>query len=223
MYLICNHKNNLTYNEVRTLKEKLKTLDTQNINLIISPSYPYIYSFIRYTIASQDISVYDDNKTGEVSGKQLKSLFVDYVIIGHVERRKYFNDNIDVLVEKIKNAHNNGLKVIYCFTSYNTDVDSSYDLIKEEYEHIKNYIDKNDLIAFEPEWAIGNVKNLNYEYINKVIDYIYKLTNRKVIYGGSVNNGTVDNLLTINNLEGFLVSTISNDIGELQIIINKMT
>ena len=223
MYLICNHKNNLTYNEVRPLKESLKTLDKKNINLIIGPSYVYMYSFIKYPLMAQDISIYDDDKTGEISGKQLKSLFVEYVIIGHVERRVSFNEDIDILIKKIKNAHKNNLKVVYCFTSYNLNIEDSINMINKEYEQVKEYLNPDDLIAFEPEWAIGNVEQLDFNYIDTIINHINNITNKKVIYGGSVNENTVDNLLKINNINGFLVSTISNDVDKLQKIINKMT
>ena len=104
MYLICNHKNNLTYNEIRTLKDSLKTLDIKNVKLILSPSFVYLYSFIRYPLMSQDISIYDDNKTGEISGRQLKSLFVEYILIGHVERRINFNENRQHLLDNNFNA-----------------------------------------------------------------------------------------------------------------------
>ena len=222
MYLICNHKNNLTYDEVKRLKENLKTLDNKSVKLIISPSYPYIYSFIRNSLASQDISIYD-NKTGEISGKQLKSLFVEYVIIGHVERRIYFKEDIDILIEKLKKTHQNNLKAIYCFTSYDKDIPSSYNNLKKEYEMIKKYLNDDDIIAFEPEWAIGNVLNLDFDYIDKIINYLFELTNKKIVYGGSVNETTIDDLIKINNLNGFLVSTISTDTQKLQTIINKMT
>ena len=116
MYLICNLKNKLTYNEVKEYIKKLKEVDTSKVDFIICPSIPYIYNFIDYTLASQDITAYENETiTGEITGKQLSSLLVKYVMIGHVERRKYLNENIDILINKIKNANENNLKVIYCF------------------------------------------------------------------------------------------------------------
>ena len=223
MYLICNYKNNLTYNEVRKLKKELELLKKDNINLIISPSNPFIYSFIKYTLASQDISIYDNNATGEISGKQLKSLMVDYVLIGHAERRKYFNEDINMLINKIKKAHENNIKVIYCFTSYSKDINETLINIESEYNKIKDYLKEEDLIAFEPEWAIGNINQLDYNYIKEVISYISSITNKNIIYGGSVNVSTIDELLKIRKINGFLVSTIASDVEKLQLVINKLT
>ena len=224
MYLICNLKNKLTYNEVKEYSDNLKNIDTKNLDLIICPSFPYIYNFIDYTLASQDITSYEEEIiTGEVTGKSLKSLTVKYVMIGHVERRKYLKEDIKLFKHKINNANKNDIKVIYCFTDYGSTIEDTKKLIKEEYESIKDLLKKDAIIAYEPEWAIGSVEDLDYNHINEIIDYIKEITNSDVVYGGSVSDDNIKYFLTNENVCGFLISNSALDIKKLQNIILKMT
>ena len=224
MYLICNLKNKLTYTEIKEYCNNLKKLDTSKIDFIICPSYPYIYNFIDYTLGSQDITAYEnDTITGEITGASLKSLLVKYVLIGHVERRKYLNEDIQIFKKKIENANNNDIKVIYCFTDYGSTIEETKKMIKDEYESIKNVLKEDAIIAYEPEWAIGTDEELDYNYITEVIDYIYELTTKDVVYGGSVNDENIKYFLTSENICGFLVSNSALNTKILQNIIFKMT
>ena len=113
-YLIFNLKSKLNYKDVPLY---LKKLDDYLNDCIIAPGYLYLEKFARanLTICSQDLSIYDSGSyTGEVSAQQLKSVGCDYVLIGHYERRKYFNEDSHVLVTKIKQALKWHLKVILC-------------------------------------------------------------------------------------------------------------
>lgn len=223
MYLICNHKNRLSYKEVKEYTKKLKDIKKNNLDLIIAPSLPYIYNFIDYTLASQDISIYEDEIiTGEVTGRQLKSLAIEYVILGHPERRKYYYETIDVLKRKIENANKNNIKVIYCFTDSGKNLSESKNNLKEEYNDIKDILKDNAIVAYEPLWAISREKELDYEYINEIIEYLSIMTSRKVLYGGSVDEINVERLLKIRNIGGFLISNSSLDTTVLQKIIDKI-
>ena len=98
-YLICNHKNKLTYNELKKYTNGLKNIDTSKVKFVVCPSLPYIYNFIDYELCSQDISQYEEVITGETTGKQLKELLIKYVLIGHAERRKYLKELIEENLE----------------------------------------------------------------------------------------------------------------------------
>ena len=224
MYLICNLKNKLSYNEVKEYCSNLKELDISKLNFIICPSYPYIYNFIDYTLGSQDITAYEDSTiTGEITGRQLKSLKVEYVMIGHVERRKYLKEDIEVFKKKIENANKNNIKVIYCFTDYGDTIEDTKKIIKDEYNSIKDVLKDNSIIAYEPEWAIGSNEELDYNHITEIIDYIKEITNKDVVYGGSVNEENIKYFLTSENICGFLISNSALNIKSLQKIIMETT
>lgn len=222
-YLICNHKNKLTYNELKKYTNGLKNIDTSKVKFIVCPSLPYIYNFIDYELCSQDISQYEEVITGETTGKQLKELLIKYVLIGHAERRKYLKENNEVLIRKIKMANKNDIKVIYCVTEEESDLDSAKRKIKEYIDSVNLYLKDDAIIAYEPIWAIGNDLELDYNYINEIISYIKELTNKEVIYGGSVNEKNIDNFINNLQIEGFLISNSGLDLDKLSQIINKMS
>lgn len=222
-YLICNHKNKLTYNELKKYTNGLKNIDTSKVKFVVCPSLPYIYNFIDYELCSQDISQYEEVITGEITGKQLKELLIKYVLIGHAERRKYLKENNEVLIRKIKMANKNDIKVIYCVTEEESDLDSAKRKIKEYIDSVNLYLKDDAIIAYEPIWAIGNDLELDYNYINEIISYIKELTNKEVIYGGSVNEKNIDNFINNLQIEGFLISNSGLDLGKLSQIINKMS
>ena len=222
-YLICNHKNKLTYNELKKYTNRLKNIDTSKVKFIVCPSLPYIYNFIDYELCSQDISQYEEVITGETTGKQLKELLIKYVLIGHAERRKYLKENNEVLIRKIKMANKNDIKVIYCVTEEESDLDSAKRKIKEYVDGVNLYLKDDAIIAYEPIWAIGNDLELDYNYINEIISYIKELTNKEVIYGGSVNEKNIDNFINNPQIEGFLISNSGLDLDKLSQIINKMS
>lgn len=222
-YLICNHKNKLTYNELKKYTNRLKNIDTSKVKFIVCPSLPYIYNFIDYELCSQDISQYEEVITGETTGKQLKELLIKYVLIGHAERRKYLKENNEVLIRKIKMANKNDIKVIYCVTEEESDLDSAKRKIKEYIDSVNLYLKDDVIIAYEPIWAIGNDLELDYNYINEIISYIKELTNKEVIYGGSVNEKNIDNFINNPQIEGFLISNSGLDLDKLSQIINKMS
>lgn len=219
MYLVCNHKNKLLYNEVKDYAAHLKMINTSGVNLIICPSYPFFYNFGGYTLGAQNVSFKNEEMTGEITAKQLKSLYVRYVIIAHPERR----ESESIIKAKISNAKSEGLNVIYCISDNYKNLQDAEELIKNGIDNVGYLLDENDLIAYEPLWAIGTPDNVDYEYISSVIDIIKQNTNLSILYGGGVDDTTVDNLLSLNKLDGFLVSNASLDINKLNNIIIKMT
>ena len=121
-----NWKMNLTFDEAETLVDdildRLDEQDELNCEIIICPPFPYLemltdYEFDeqRFNVGAQNCSAYDKGAyTGEVSAKMLKSIDVDYCIIGHSERRKYFGETNEILAEKINRLIENNMSPIYC-------------------------------------------------------------------------------------------------------------
>ena len=230
-YLVCNFKNKLNKEDIIKYSNKLDELGIKNIELVICPSNIYISYFNgdNYNLGVQDISSFIDKTiTGEITGEQLKSMGVKYVIVGHSERRIYKNElNID-FINKINNAIENDIKVIYCIgeSLKEKEEGNTYIVLEKEISEVLNNVElKNIIIAYEPVWAIGSGKvptneeiKENIEFINKIIKEKYD-TKLKVLYGGSVNKDNISELNKIKNLDGFLVGGASTNIDSLESIL----
>ena len=222
-YLICNHKNKLTYNEVKRCVSDLKNIDTSKVDFIVCPSLPYIYNFIEYKLGAQDVSAYEESLTGEVSARQLNSLKINNVIIGHTERKYLLKENNEIFINKIKMANKYNIRVIYCVTENEMFLDDAKEVIKQDLQIMKEYLRNNAIIAYEPKWAIGSDIELDITYINEVIKCIKDNVDNDVIYGGHVTDDNIEKLLEIEEIRGFLISNSSLDSNILQNIISKMS
>lgn len=222
-YLICNHKNKLTYNEVKRCVSDLKNIDTSKVDFIVCPSLPYIYNFIEYKLGAQDVSAYEESLTGEVSARQLNSLKINNVIIGHTERKYLLKENNEMFINKIKMANKYNIRVIYCVTENEMFLDDAKEVIKQDLQIMKEYLRDNAIIAYEPKWAIGSDIELDITYINEVIKCIKDNVDNDVIYGGHVTDDNIEKLLEIEEIRGFLISNSSLDSNILQNIISKMS
>ena len=174
--------------------------------------------------------------TGEVSGKMLKSINVEYVIIGHSERRQYFNETDEIVNKKIKAAFANGLKPIVCVgeTLEQREAGKTVEIITKQtelaLEGLTNEQVKNTIIAYEPIWAIGTGKtatsedanNSIKEIRNKIADIYGKDVAEEVIiqYGGSVKSTNAKELFEMSDIDGGLVGGASLKAEEFSKIVN---
>ena len=227
-YFVCNFKNKLTKDDVIKYNNRLSEIDVKMVNLVIVPSLPFLTFFDKngYSIGSQDISSFMDKTiTGEVTGEQLKSLGVEYVIVGHSERREYKHEiNID-FINKINNAIESGIKVIYCIgeTLKDKEEGNTYMVLEKQISEVLNNVEvKNIIIAYEPVWAIGTgripqVKEIKdtVEFIKDIIEENYD-TRLDVLYGGSINKDNIASINAIKCVDGFLVGGASTSIDSLE-------
>ena len=174
--------------------------------------------------------------TGEVSGKMLKSINVEYVIIGHSERRQYFNETDETVNKKIKAAFANGLKPIVCVgeTLEQREAGKTVEIITKQTElALEGLTDeqvKNTIIAYEPIWAIGTGKtatsedanNSIKEIRNKIADIYGKDVAEEIIiqYGGSVKSTNAKELFEMSDIDGGLVGGASLKAEEFSKIVN---
>ena len=174
--------------------------------------------------------------TGEVSGKMLKSINVEYVIIGHSERRQYFNETDESVNKKVKAAFANGLKPIVCVgeTLEQREAGKTVEIITKQtelaLEGLTNEQVKNTIIAYEPIWAIGTGKtatsedanNSIKEIRNKIADIYGKDVAEEVIiqYGGSVKSTNAKELFEMSDIDGGLVGGASLKAEEFSKIVN---
>jgi len=172
--------------------------------------------------------------TGEISPIMLNELNVEYVIIGHSERRQYFNETDETVNKKIKSALGHNLTPIICVgESLEERENGKYkELIESQVTKAFNGIKKEDavktVIAYEPIWAIGTGRTASSEQaeeicylIRSVIGKLYDmdtLQNVRVLYGGSVKPDNIKELMHMENIDGALVGGASlkaNDFVQL--------
>lgn len=174
--------------------------------------------------------------TGEVSGQMLKSVGVEYVIIGHSERRAYFAETDETVNKKIKAAFANELKPIVCVGESldQREAGKTEEIITNQTEKalegLTNEQIKNTIIAYEPIWAIGTGKtataedaNNSIKAIRNKIESLYgKDVAQEVIiqYGGSVKSSNAKELFETSDIDGALVGGASLKPDEFAKIVN---
>ena len=174
--------------------------------------------------------------TGEVSGKMLKSIGVEYVIIGHSERREYFAETDESVNKKIKIAFENELKPIVCVGEKleQREQGIAEKIITEQtklaLEGLSKEQVKNTIIAYEPIWAIGTGKTATSEDANNSIKAIRNkiaeiygadIAEEVIIqYGGSVKSSNAKELFTTSDIDGGLVGGASLKPDEFAKIVN---
>ena len=220
-YFVCNFKNKLNKEDIVKYNNRLRELVVKKVKLVISPSLPFLAFFDKgdYSLGSQDISSFMDKTiTGEVSGEQLKSLGVEYVIVGHSERRMYNNEINITFINKINNALENDIKVIYCIGESAKDKEdgNTYVVLEKQISEVLNNVEvKNIIIAYEPVWAIGTGKVPKLKEIKETIEFIKDIilekydTKLDVLYGGSVNKDNIKEINAIKGVDGVLVGGAS--------------
>ena len=173
--------------------------------------------------------------TGEVSPKMLKDIDVEYVIIGHSERREYFNETDETVNKKLKSAFKYGLKPILCVgeTLAQREAGITKDFVTGQVEKTLDGLTNEEIagtiIAYEPIWAIGTGKTASKEDANEVCTWIREKINSKygdvskdviIQYGGSVKSSNAKVLFNMSNIDGGLVGGASLDTEEFAKIVN---
>ena len=222
---------NLTISEVNDYIEFFK--DKKYSNVIFAPSSIYLSKFVESGLktSSQDVSFASIGAyTGDISANQLKSLGVEYSIVGHSERRKYYSDD-KYVNDKLRELINNGIIPILCIgeTKEEKDKGITLDVLKKEIdEAFSNNIIDNVIVAYEPIWSIGTGVIPTNEDINETIafikEYISKKyhTNNKVLYGGSVSNKNINELERIDIVDGYLVGGCSIKKDDFDLLIRSV-
>lgn len=224
--VVGNMKMNLDANEI---SEFIKEFHKQPLNdqVIICPTSIYIPYFLKqsYKVGIQNIFFREKGAyTGEISPKQVASLGIKYVLIGHSERRSYFDESDQDINKKIKEALKYKLRVIFCIgeTAEEKNLLKTARVLKRQILNGLRNLEEQDLdhvlIAYEPVWAIGtNVTPTNKEieetikYIKGIVAQYFSYEDISILYGGSVDEDNIETLNKIENLSGFLVGGSSTD------------
>jgi len=229
---------NLKMNKTKEEMEDYFSFFNKNLpgeGVVFIPSFPFLSMDKGDLIfGAQNISTYEEGSyTGEVSGKQLKSLGVQYVVIGHSERRKYYSAEDKEIPDKVVMAINNGIIPIICVgeNKEQRDMKKTSEVVKRQLLSAFEKVDKEDLVdvivAYEPVWSIGTGVIPTNDEIEELVVFIKKIIFNKykkdinVLYGGSVNPRNIDTLKKIPNIFGYLVGTAAKDKNEFLELIRK--
>ena len=239
-----NWKMNMLPNETIQFIEDLAPLvkDTDNEVILCVPYTDLFYALLtaqntNIKIGAQNMHFAENGAyTGEVSGKMLKSINVEYVIIGHSERRQYFNETDETVNKKLKAAFENGLKPIICVgeTLEQREEGKVEEVITSQtklaLDGLTNEQIENTIIAYEPIWAIGTGKTATKEDANDAIKairnkigqiYGQNVADRVIIqYGGSVKSSNAKELFSMSDIDGALVGGASLKSEEFSKIVN---
>ncbi len=239
--VVANMKMNMTASEI---DEYLKVINKKisNENVVICPTNIYIPYFLKqnYSVGIQNVFFKNSGTfTGEVSPKQAKSLGIKYAIIGHSERRMYFDETDDFINKKVIEALDNKLKVILCIgeSLEEKNLLKTDKILKKQLinglKNVKVEDLENVIIAYEPIWSISDGVNPSLiptnDIIEKTIFYIksivlseFDVNDINVLYGGSVNDKNIKELDKICNISGYLVGGASLDPKKLLGVIKEV-
>ena len=241
-----NWKMNMLPNEAMNFINGLEPM-VKNANCEIVLCVPYtdlFYSLL--TAQNTNIKIGAQNMhwkekgayTGEIAPQMLKCINVEYVIIGHSERRAYFLETDETVNKKIKAAFANELKPILCVgeTLKQKELGLAEEVVTQQTELALDGLSKeqveNVIIAYEPIWAIGTGKVATKEDANERVmqirNKIASIYGKEVaqdvtiLYGGSVNSQNAKELFTTSDIDGALVGGASLKLDEFYNIIKSI-
>ena len=173
--------------------------------------------------------------TGELSAAMLKESGVEYVILGHSERRQYFGETNETVNKRVRAALDNGLKVILCVGEVLEEREQgvTFEVVgmqtKIALQGVSEEELKNVIIAYEPVWAIGTGKTATADQANEVNGYIRSVIAQLygqaaadafvVQYGGSMNAGNAEELLAKEHVDGGLIGGASLKAKDFSVIV----
>ncbi|MDO5563876.1 MAG: triose-phosphate isomerase [Eubacteriales bacterium] len=228
-----NWKMNLTIEESIELLQKIKNhinIDTKEVVLCVP--FTNIYTCKEETkntnihIGAENL--YFEEKgayTGEISSSMLLSLGVEYVIIGHSERRQIFNENDEMINKKVLKALSKNIYPILCCgeTLEQREKNETLSIIKNQLSKDLINVTKEDamkiIIAYEPIWAIGTGKTATSSQAEEVCKYTREIIkelydkevseNVRILYGGSVKASNAKEIFAKENIDGGLIGGAS--------------
>ncbi|MSN95614.1 triose-phosphate isomerase [Campylobacter sp. FMV-PI01] len=209
--LKCNHTRKSFENYAKNLDKFCK-----NSNLevkVFAPASAFMENKFSFKIGAQNFYPCENgNFTGEIGFEMLKEFDINSILIGHSERRILGEDN-DLLKAKFEFAKDKSLNIVFC-VGENLEIKNS-GKTKEFLAAQLQGVDlsyENLIIAYEPVWAIGTGKSANLGDIDEILDFLRTLTKAPLLYGGSVNESNINEILKIKNCGGALVGSASYEV-----------
>lgn len=231
--IIANLKMNFTQEDTKNYLDELITLSESITNKLVV-CFPYTSLALakdmllntKIIIGAQNVHQNESGAfTGEISAKMLKDLSCKIVLVGHSERRMYFEESYKLINEKIKTLLKYGMRAVLCIgeTLKERETSKTKQVLKQQLEQALNGLYENELknvfIAYEPVWAIGTGKTPTGKQIEECAKYIRNVIsqnfsekaakNMNILYGGSLKPDNAKTLLSLSEINGALVGGAS--------------
>ena len=231
-----NWKMYKTCSEAVATADRLKHLvkDVSKVDIMIAPSFTSlslvseVLSGSNIHLGAQNLSWHAEGAyTGEISAGMLKSTGCDHVILGHSERRQYFQETDETVNKRIVTAIKEGLVPVFCVgeTENEREKNITFSVLDKQVTSGLQNIALEDLgtlvIAYEPVWAIGTGKTATTEQAQEVHQFLRSLLEKsygsdfaasiRILYGGSVKPANIAELMSMPDVDGGLVGGASLD------------
>ena len=239
-----NWKMNNDLNQTISLIEELKKNYFNEVSVMIAPSSPFskiaadLLENSPIEVIAQNIHQKSNGAyTGEVSCDMLKSIGILTTLIGHSERRAYFNEDDFVLLEKVKFAIDSGMNIIFCFGEQLKDRKSNkhFDIVKSQLENTVLKLNseswKNIILAYEPVWAIGTGETASPEQAQEMHEFVRSCISKSygdiisdeisILYGGSVKPSNAIEIFSKKDVDGGLIGGASLNAFDFSEIIKE--
>ena len=223
----------------------IRNLPRTNAEIMIAPAFVNLYSaykLLRGTpvkVIAQNMHFAENGAyTGEISAPMLQSIGINTVILGHSERRAYFNEDNAMLAKKINAALSHNMSAIFCFGEELKDRKSNNHFtvvehqLKEALFHVSASDFKHIILAYEPVWAIGTGETASPEQAQEMHAFVRGVLAKKfgedaansvsILYGGSVKPNNAKQLFMQPDVDGGLIGGASLNAQDFIAIINAI-
>ena len=225
------------------IADLLKQKQTSNAEVMIAPTAVNLFQAFNSTrtsnieVVAQNMHFADNGAyTGEISASMLKSVGVQTVILGHSERRAYFNETDELLAKKVDAALKNDMRVIFCFGEELNDrkAGDQEEIVGNQIKNALFHLDasayKNIVLAYEPVWAIGTGETASPEQAQDMHKFIRQTLNAKygeqvsqdmtILYGGSVKPANAKEIFGKPDVDGGLIGGAALKAEDFYAIVN---
>ena len=229
------------------IKDLKKTIKKDNLNtrVLVAPTFVNLSSSIK-AAKDSEVEVIAQNMhqakngayTGEISAHMLKAIGIKTVILGHSERRTYFNETDASLAAKVDATLENNLETIFCFGELLEDRKSEnhFSVVESQLKnalfHLEAAAWKSIILAYEPVWAIGTGETASAEQAQEMHAFIRSIIEKKynkevadavsILYGGSVKPANAEEIFSKPDVDGGLIGGAALNVADFTGIINAI-
>lgn len=227
------------------VKELTANAFPSGVRVMIAPATVFLDRIAQATkgtgleVASQNMNAADSGAyTGEVSAAMLQSIGINATLLGHSERRAYYNETNESLVDKVKTAMETNMEIVFCFGEELADrkTDNHFKIVEQQLEvslFSQEGLDWSKIIlAYEPVWAIGTGETASPEQAQEMHAFIRSLIQKRcgeavaetisILYGGSVKPTNAEELFSQADVDGGLIGGASLKADDFMGIVNAI-
>ncbi|MCF6280236.1 MAG: triose-phosphate isomerase [Flavobacteriaceae bacterium] len=221
-------------------------IEIGNTRIIVAPTFVNLQK-VREIVEGSRVEVAAQNMhqensgafTGEISAEMLQNIGINDVIIGHSERRAYFNETDELLAQKVSRALENNMNVIFCFGEQLEDRKSEnhFKVVESQLKNGLFHLSEKKLgfviLAYEPVWAIGTGETASPEQAQEMHAFIRNLLkdkygnevakNTSILYGGSVKSSNAKEIFSKPDVDGGLIGGAALKVNDFVAIIKAFS